>query len=280
MRLIPAAPEKATVVIGYTIEKSDNPAITRKFLETVYAVHTEADLPATFFLLGKSIETNLADLKRFAGNPLFGFAQHTWSHVAFKDIDERRHDGTSVHLPGVPPERAREEVERTSRFIADIFGRACRGVEGARGYHLGLQDRPDLVKILLDAGLEYSVTWCRNADGWNPTPLSAQPHWYDIGQEKALLEIPNQGWQDAAWIKEYGAGSAAGYYSFCHDLLAEAKQTGKTLSFIMHDWTNREWDASFAHTLKLYETAQEAGVAITNFEAFCDQRHASFWNAA
>lgn len=252
-------------LIGYTIEKSSDPKITRAFLNNVWDYHTANDLPATLFALGKSVEANKDDLKRFAQNKLFDFSQHTYSHIAFKDISETRNDGRKCFLKGADLRTIEREVAKTNQMIFSLYGKDCQGVEGARGYHLGLADRPDVVETLINNGFKYCVTYCRNEQGWNPVDIDVQPYWYELKSKARLLEIPNQGWQDAAYIKEYGEGSVTDYYSFCLRLVKEAKKKNLSVSFIMHDWTNAQWDKTFGHTASLYDSIRALNIPMRNF---------------
>lgn len=262
-------------LIGYTIEKSHDPRITRAFLRNVWGYHTEHNIPATFFLLGKSIEENHGDLQPFAESGLFDFAQHTYSHVAFKDIDEKRADGQRNYLPGAPLDMVEEEIARTNSLISARFSLECSGVEGARGYYLGIQDRPDIAEALIGNNLRYCVTYCRNENGWNPVELAAQPYWHTLEGKGEILEIPNQGWQDAAYIKEYGAASVGDYYCFCETLAQSAAKGEMAVSFIMHDWTNLQWDPAFSHTIALYERIKSMGMPMLNFKQYFDIQYES-----
>lgn len=254
------APSRA--VVGYTIESSFEPETTRAALERIWAYHTASGVPATLFLLGRSIETNHRDLHRFAETPLFDLAQHTYSHIGFKSIVEDRGDGRIRYLPGATQACIGKEVEQTNKLIARHFGRECVGVQGARGYHLGLLDRPDLVALLNGLGARYCVTYCRNRAGWNPVELDVQPYWYFTGSGERLLEIPNQGWQDAAYIKVYGAGAVTRYFEFCRGCLDVMGDGGLTVAFIMHDWVVHAWDPDFVHMGCFLDSVVQRGTRI------------------
>lgn len=259
------------VIVGYTIERSLAPQETRAALEHIWAQHTARNVPATLFLLGRSIETNHEDLLRFAGTDLFDLAQHTYSHIGFKDIREDRGDGQIRHVPGASPECIRQEIERTNQLIARRFGRRCVGVEGARGYYLGLLDRPDLVSLLIDLGAHYCVTYCRNQAGWNPVDLDVQPFWYTTATGGRLLEIPNQGWQDAAFIKVHGAHAVTDYFRFCCGCLDTVVTRDLRVAFIMHDWVIQTWDARFDHMARFLDAVGDRDLTVRS----CRQLHAA-----
>lgn len=242
--------------------------MTKAFLNNVWNYHTRNKMPATFFLLGRSIEANFKDLERFNEDPLFDFAQHTYSHVAFKDIVEDRGDGSSNTLPGASIDVVEDELLKTNGLIKSCFRRDCLGAEGARGYYKGVEDRPDIVRLLARMNFKYCVTYCRNQNGWNPVGLDVQPFWYAADPEIRLLEIPNQGWQDAAYIKVRGPASVKEYYGFCRESAAYAAKNNLEYSLIMHDWTSYEWDRGFSHTAEFYDYLAKSGGRVFNFAQF------------
>ena len=130
-----------TVLIGYDIEKSFEPAVTLQFVERVIEAQRELQVPATFFILGRCIEASKDALLLLKKEPLFELQQHTYSHIGIKTLWQVKPDGTSRFEPGAPLDAIEDEIKKTNRLLKDSLGVDCQGIAVPRGFYRGLGDR-------------------------------------------------------------------------------------------------------------------------------------------
>jgi len=113
----------------------------------IVEVHRRYQMPATFFIVGKALESDPAGYRELLDDPLFEIASHTYSHKMLRDHP--------VCGPAASPAEIREEIYRSKEVIEQLFGRACRGMRTGCGFTEGLRDSPELVETVADAGYEY-----------------------------------------------------------------------------------------------------------------------------
>ncbi|PJB62216.1 MAG: hypothetical protein CO095_19025, partial [Armatimonadetes bacterium CG_4_9_14_3_um_filter_58_7] len=171
---------KTVFCIGYDTECVADLSVSLKAVEVVAAVHRKHGAPATFFFVGQLLE---AQGERYAAalgeDNLFDIQSHTYSHYGLK---------------GNAPEhvaRAAEELQKTADLIDEHFGKRPIGVCGPGGYENGLQDCPNMLRVLWDSGARYISTDGRGPGGTIPSPLT-QPYWYAEQGFPTLLELPAQ----------------------------------------------------------------------------------------
>jgi len=62
----------AQSLIGYELEaQPDSPWPTAQFLSTMQGLQEELDVPATLFIVGRTLEANVEALKPLVDHPLF-----------------------------------------------------------------------------------------------------------------------------------------------------------------------------------------------------------------
>jgi peptidoglycan/xylan/chitin deacetylase (PgdA/CDA1 family) len=81
-------------------------------------------MPATFFMLGKTLDADPAEYRKLLDHPLFEVATHTYSHQMLRDND---FCGSAVSL-----EERRTEIFRGKEAIERVFERPCIGLRGYR----------------------------------------------------------------------------------------------------------------------------------------------------
>src|ERR1700736_6479718 len=91
----------ATFFIGYDVESSD-PSVTRHFLKVARALHEDLEVPATFFIVGKTLRQSPDEFREFLGHPLFDLQQHTETHLLLKTVYQENDAGVTVFLGGSP----------------------------------------------------------------------------------------------------------------------------------------------------------------------------------
>lgn len=115
--------------IALTFDDGPHPVYTEEMLEVL----EEAQVPATFFLLGQNIEGNEDVVKDIAENGhLIG--NHTFHHV---------------QITGLPKEQAYEEIDQTSRLIEKLTGKSTEYVRPPFGtWNEGLESNLDLIPVM------------------------------------------------------------------------------------------------------------------------------------
>lgn len=112
-----------------TFDDGPHPVYTKQMLEVL----EEAQVPATFFLLGQNIEGHEELVKEIAEKGhLIG--NHTFHHV---------------QITGLPKEKACEEIEETSQLIEELTGKGTEYVRPPFGtWNEGLESSLDLIPVM------------------------------------------------------------------------------------------------------------------------------------
>lgn len=112
-----------------TFDDGPHPVYTEQMLEVL----EEAQVPATFFLLGQNIEGHEELVKEIAEKGhLIG--NHTFHHV---------------QITGLPKEKACEEIEETSQLIEELTGKGTEYVRPPFGtWNEGLESSLDLIPVM------------------------------------------------------------------------------------------------------------------------------------
>lgn len=256
----------ATFLIGYDVEHLD-PRVTRRFLGRAVELHREYQVPATFFVLGETLERNVAALAQIVGDHLFDVQQHTYTHKPLKTLVQRNRTGTEL-ITGGSLERIREEVTRTSDLLASRLGVQCTGLTGPYGYYRGLSDRPDILEVLWDCGIRFLRTDARDEHDWQPVPFDVQPYRYELQGYPQMLELGIQGWADCLLREELGWRDHAGYLAEVErglDLIAER---GLVWSYLQHDWSSLRADPNLALTESVLQAVREREIRTDTYIAY------------
>lgn len=190
-----------TIILGYDVESASQD--TSGFLEGAQALHQKHDVPWSIYVTGKTVDVCTDDLLRIKDDPLLSIGQHTYNHVLLKSIFMRPRDGKPIHgdgyeffKQGASLETIREEIGRTQTLMQDKLGVDCRGLTGPWNYYRGLADRPDILQVLRDNGIQYCRCFGRDFRDCQPTPLREQPFFYELQGFPEILELGLQGYQD------------------------------------------------------------------------------------
>jgi peptidoglycan/xylan/chitin deacetylase (PgdA/CDA1 family) len=258
---------------GSVYEASVEPAkILEKSISAIADLHVELDVPATFFIVGKTIELGHRTLKRLREYPdLFDLQQHTYSHLPLKSINP---DGdfaainNDTNVVGGTLRRITAEVRRTSELLRRHLDAECTGIRGPWGYYQGLLDRPDIVKVLSQNGIEFTSTYLRKKNDGFPLPLSVQP--FDYGEQGSpeVVEIPSQDWIDCQWRVLYGWARTK---AFAHHLTGVADRVSKSelvWGTCFHDWSVITLDPELTIMRALLTTAKDRGVGIMTYKDY------------
>ncbi|MFC0680977.1 polysaccharide deacetylase family protein [Lysobacter korlensis] len=263
-----------TFLIGYDVEHLD-PEVTRPFLRRAAELHREYGVPATLFVLGQTLERNVDALGQFVDDPLFDIQQHTYSHMPLKTLVQRNSRGTELILGG-SLDRTREEVSRTSELLEEHLGVRCTGLTGPYTYYRGLADRPDILQVLDECGIEFLRTYGRNEHDWQPVPLEVQPFWYSLQGFPGLLEYGVTGWADCLLREELGWDDHDGYLSELRRNLDLIEERDLVWSYLQHDWASLRGDPGMTLTETLLREVRDRGIEamryIDHYERAAAQR--------
>jgi peptidoglycan/xylan/chitin deacetylase (PgdA/CDA1 family) len=237
---------------------------TAKALDIIRRNHEEHAVPGTLFVCGRTLVHNVEALEPFVAHPLFDIQQHTYSHTLLKD--DHWKGGTFLASPPVAIE---QEVRQTSEALRRLLGVECIGLRTPHGYHLGLTDRPEMLRVLSDCGIRFVSSWARNSAGVNPTPLSVQPFWYGEQGFPDLLEIPFQHWLDGTWFEEFGIERGEEFAAVLRDAIDEIVRDDLVYGACFHDWAQlryRERETGWVRALMRH--AQANGVETLSYRDF------------
>jgi peptidoglycan/xylan/chitin deacetylase (PgdA/CDA1 family) len=261
----------STLLIGYDVE-SPQPDVTQRFLRAALSLHTDLDVPATFFLVGRTVVANVDSLRPFAAHPLFDLQQHTYAHTRLKTVCMEKPDGSVELYEGGSLQKIRSDVRRASQVLQDELGVAPIGLCGPYCYYRGLMDRPDILKVLHSAGIRFTRTYGRNEKDFQPVSFAVQPFWYDAQGFGDVLEIPLNGWQDVYLRWQYGWEDVDSYIAQLKRDCAEAAQRGAVWSFCTHDWSSIREDEGLRAVRELVGEARSLGMEIMTHRAYYERR--------
>lgn len=155
----------------------------RKIVE----VHRRYELPATFFITGKTLEANPTEYRDLLDHPLFEVASHTYSHKMLRD-----HPFCG---PAVSDREIRDEILRGKECVEDVFERRCVGFRAACCWDRGLKGAPDILQLIHEAGFQYVSTVGWGPEFTLPSPLR-DPFTYGEEGFPDLWEFPAHGWHE------------------------------------------------------------------------------------
>jgi peptidoglycan/xylan/chitin deacetylase (PgdA/CDA1 family) len=236
-----------------------DPDVTRPFLKRAAQLHREFGVPATFFVLGQTLERNIDAIGELVGDPLFDIQQHTYSHKPLKSLVQQNRHGT-LFLAGGTLERTRDEVVRTNELLERHLGITCTGLTAPYTHYRGLMDRPDILEILAEAGIQFLRTYGRNEHDWQPVSFDVQPFWYDLQGFGDMLEFGVTGWVDCLLREELGWDDHEGFFAEVRRSLDTVVQRDLAWSCLQHDWASIREDPDMVLTERLLREVRERDI--------------------
>jgi peptidoglycan/xylan/chitin deacetylase (PgdA/CDA1 family) len=166
----------------------EDPDLCLKATPRLVELHRAHDVPATFFVLGTTLEERGGDLRAiFADDPLFDLQSHTYSHEMLKD--------NRMHGPGVSLEELHRQIKLGMDLVEQVFQRSCIGVRSGCGFYRGLRGEPERLRVIRDAGARYLSSDLRGPVDSIPGGL-VQAYRYEDDGVAELIELPGHGWHD------------------------------------------------------------------------------------
>lgn len=242
-------------------------------------MHKRHDVPGTFFVTGKVLEADGAELKKVLDDTdLFEVASHTYSHKMFRDHP--------ICGPAAPLDELREEVFRGKQLVEDVFERECVGLRPGCCFEHGMRGAPDVLSIIDKAGLRYI-----SSQAWGPFYTVPAPvvggYTYEEDGFPAIREYPGHGWHEnllkghnatpgrlLLWPPIYPEAFASDYvetpreefevHRFFIDKAIAQDMEYSTL--IWHPWSLGKFDPDMEMLDLLFSYCREQGMGFKRFD--------------
>ena len=258
---------KTRYIAAYDTESPDCLAACSKIVE----VHRRFEMPATFFMLGKTLDANPAEYRELLDDPLFEIATHTYTHQMLRDNE---FCGSAISL-----EEKRKEIFEGKESVERLFERPCIGLRPGCGFDNALKGEPAVLELLRQAGIQYVSSLLWGPDYSLPALLREPFNYKDEGFPE-IWELPGHGWHEnllkdhnqwgprrlTLWPSPFPEAIAGGFCKTPKDefevnrvFLDRATKTGKSfVSLIWHPWSLKKFDPdmkmlelTFAHVRRL-----------------------------
>jgi peptidoglycan/xylan/chitin deacetylase (PgdA/CDA1 family) len=242
---------RTSYIAAYDTESPACLAACRKIVE----VHKRLQLPATFFITGKTLEGNPSEYRQLLDDPLFEIATHTYSHRMLRD--------NPFCGPAVSLEDKRKEIFDGKSTVEQIFGRPCLGIRPGCSFDNALKGAADVLSLVREAGLKYvsSLAW---GPDYSLPALLVDPFSYEADGYADLWELPAHGWHEnllknnnkfgprrlTLWPPEMPEAIPSKFittpgeeFDINKIFIDKALETGKTfVSLIWHPWSLHSFD--------------------------------------
>ncbi len=170
-------------IAAYDTESPACLTACRKIVE----VHKRFEMPATFFILGKTLDANPAEYRKLLDDPLFEIATHTYTHQMLRDNE---FCGSAVFL-----DERRKEIFKGKEAVERVFERPCIGLRPGCGFDNALKGEPAVLELLREAGIQYvsSLLW---GPDYSLPALVQEPFNYKAEGFPEIWELPGHGWHE------------------------------------------------------------------------------------
>ncbi|MBL7187351.1 MAG: polysaccharide deacetylase family protein [Phycisphaerae bacterium] len=254
-------------IAAYDTESPSCLAACRKIVE----VHKRFDMPATFFIVGKTLDANPAEYRKLLDDPLFEIASHTYTHRMLRD-----HEFCG---PAVSMDERRNEIFKGREAVERVFERPCIGLRPGCGFDNAFRGEPKVLELIKEAGLNYVSSLLWGPDHSLPA-LLREPFNYDAEGFPEIWEMPGHGWHEnllkdhnrwgprrlTLWPPPFPEAIPLGFCKTPKDefevnkvFLERAAETDKLfVSLIWHPWSLAKFDPdmkmlelTFAHARRI-----------------------------
>ena len=246
-----AKQQKTRYIAAYDTESPDCLKACRKIVE----VHKRFEMPATFFILGKTLDANPTEYRKLLDHPLFEIATHTYTHQMLRDND--------FCGPAVSLEERRKEIFRGKEAVEHVFERPCIGVRPGCGFDNALRGELEVLELLREACIQYVSSLLWGPDCSLPA-LLREPFNYREEGFPDIWELPGHGWHEnllkdhnrwgpkrlTLWPSPFPEAIPIGFCRTPNDefevnkvFLNRALETNKSfVSLIWHPWSLGKFD--------------------------------------
>jgi len=275
-----SSPSRTLYIAAYDTESPSCLAACRK----IVAVHKRLEMPATFFLVGRTLEANAAEYKALLSDPLFEVASHTWSHKLLCD--------NAMCGKAVSPEEKHEEILKSKALIEQVFEQPCVGLRPAVGFDTGFKGATDVLALVREAGYRYVSSLLWGPDCSMPALIEAPFHYGPDGFA-GLWELPGHGWHEnllkdnnrwgpkrlTLWPSPMPEGIPTKFVKTPDDefqvnriFLEKAREWGKPhVSLIWHPWSLNAFDPDMKMLELTFTHARRIGLTPATFADLAKQ---------
>ena len=239
--------------------------------QKIVAVHKRFEMPATFFIVGKTLDANPAEYRKLLDDPLFEIASHTYTHQMLLDHE---FCGSAVSM-----DEKRKEIFKGKEAVERVFERPCIGLRPGCGFDNAFRGEPKVLGLIKEAGLQYVSSLLWGPDNSLPA-LLREPFNYDAEGFPEIWELPGHGWHEnllkdhnrwgprrlTLWPPSFPEAIPQGFCKSPKDefevnkvFLDKAAETDKFfVSLIWHPWSLAKFDPAmkmleltFAHVRRI-----------------------------
>lgn len=267
---------------------TEQPGACLAACRTIAEVHRRRRIPATFFIVGKLLESDGAAFRELLDEPeLFEIASHTYSHRMLRDHP--------VCGPAIRDWEVHEEILRGKELVEDTFGRECLGVRPGCSFENGLAAAPAVLEKVADAGLRYVSSHAWGPHSTLPAPLT-QAYTYEADGFADLWELPTHGWHENVlkghnatpgrlllWPPIYPECQPTSYVETVEEEFAvhrffidRAVADGlEYVSLIWHPWSLARFDPPMKMLDLVFDHAERRGMTFARYEDLWRRRQAT-----
>ncbi|MBW7991560.1 MAG: polysaccharide deacetylase family protein [Planctomycetes bacterium] len=243
--------KRTRYIAAYDTESPACLAACRKIVE----VHKRFEMPATFFIVGKTLDANPGEYRQLLDHPLFEIATHTYSHQMLRDND---FCGSAVSM-----DERRKEIFKGKEAVERVFERPCIGLRPGCGFDNAFRGEPKVLELIREAGIQYvsSLLW---GPDYSLPALLRDPFNYKAEGFPDIWELPGHGWHEnllkdhnqwgprrlTLWPSPFPQAVPDGFCKTPEDefevnkvFLNRALETGNSfVSLIWHPWSLHKFD--------------------------------------
>jgi peptidoglycan/xylan/chitin deacetylase (PgdA/CDA1 family) len=267
-------------IAAYDTESGNCLAACRKIVE----VHKRFEMPATFFIVGKTLEANPKEYRELLDDPLFEVASHTYSHRMLRD--------NPICGPAISLADKREEIFKGKELVEKYFQRPCLGLRPGCGFDQGFRKDKESLALIEEAGYVYTSSLLWGPDYSLPAMIS-DPFTYEPEGYPSLWELPGHGWHEnllknnnkmgpkriTLWPPEMPEAIPTDYiktpeqeFQINRVFLDRGKETGKKyVTLIWHPWSLMQFDPEMKMLELTFAYVREQNLMPCTFQGLYEQ---------
>jgi peptidoglycan/xylan/chitin deacetylase (PgdA/CDA1 family) len=251
-----------------------------KACEQIVAVHKRMEIPATFFILARTLLAHPKEYRELLNHPLFEVASHTYDHQMIRD--------NAFCGRAAPAEQIHKEIIASKRAIEDVFERPCIGLRPGCGFDAALRGAVPVLQLVREAGYRYvsSLLW---GPDYSMPALLHEPFHYGADGFPDLWELPGHGWHENLLKDHNGWGprrvtlwppaipesipnkfvkTPADEFAVNRVFLEKAREEKQTfVSLIWHPWSLHRMDPEMKMLELTFDHARRIGLEPSTYAA-------------
>ena len=175
--------KKTRFIAAYDTEHPGCLAACRKIVK----VHKRFKMPATFFIVGRTLEAHPDEYRKLLDDPLFEIASHTYSHRMLRNQPFCGH--------AVSPEDRKVEIFKGKEVVDKIFKTDVIGLRPGCGFDNAFVGAPKDLAMIKEAGFKYvsSLLW---GPDYSLPAVFKEPFNYASDGFADLWELPGHGFHE------------------------------------------------------------------------------------